>query len=46
MHSSFEDIANLGAFEMINLVNDWLPLDYNKAPKVFSEKEKKPLMHS
>lgn len=40
MHSSFEDIAALGAFEMINMVDDWLPLDYSEAPKVFSEKEK------
>jgi len=41
MHSSFEDIATLGAFEMVNMVGDVLPLDYDEAPKVFSEKEKK-----
>ncbi len=40
LHSSFEDIAMLGAFEAVNLVYDWLPLDYEKAPKVFSMKEK------
>ena len=40
MHSSFEDMAALGAFEMINTVDDWLPLEYSEVPKVFSEKEK------
>lgn len=39
MHSSFENVATLGAFEMINLVDDILPLDYTEAPGVFSEKE-------
>ena len=39
-YSSVEDIAKLGAFEMINLVDDLLPLDYDEAPKVFSETEK------
>ncbi|MEM8647598.1 MAG: hypothetical protein AAGF86_14790 [Pseudomonadota bacterium] len=40
MHSSYEDLAALGAFESINMVDDWLPLDYSEAPKVFSEIEK------
>ena len=40
MYSSLDDIATLGAYEMINLVDDYLPLDYADAPKVFSEKEK------
>ena len=31
LHSSFEDIAMLGAFEAVNLVYDWLPLDYEKS---------------
>lgn len=39
MCSSLEDIAALGAFETINTIHDLLPLDYNKAPKVFSNKE-------
>lgn len=39
-YSSLEDIATLGAYEMIEMVDDWLPLDYAEAPKVFSEKEK------
>ena len=40
MYSSLGDIATLGAYEMIELVGDLLPLDYDEAPKVFSEKEK------
>ncbi|MEL0438432.1 hypothetical protein [Phycobacter sp. K97] len=40
IHSSIEDIASMGAFETINMVDDWLPLDFEKAPKVFSEAEK------
>ncbi|WP_170765313.1 hypothetical protein [Ruegeria lacuscaerulensis] len=40
MYSSLDDIATLGAYEMIELVGDLLPLDYDEAPKVFSEKEK------
>ncbi|MEP3845711.1 MAG: hypothetical protein ABJM43_10285 [Paracoccaceae bacterium] len=40
MHSSLEDMATLGAFEMVNMVDDWLPLGYDEAPNVFSEKEK------
>ncbi|MEL7203885.1 MAG: hypothetical protein AAGL19_06940 [Pseudomonadota bacterium] len=39
MHSCFEDAATLGAFEMVNLVDDSLPLDYTEAPGVFSAKE-------
>ncbi len=38
---SLHDIASFGSFEAINMVEDWLPLDYEKAPKVFSQKEKK-----
>ncbi len=40
MYSSLDDIASLGAYEMIELVGDLLPLDYDEAPKVFSEREK------
>lgn len=40
LYCSFEDIAKFGAFEAINMVDDWLPLDYDEAPKVFSQKEK------
>ncbi|WP_106744949.1 hypothetical protein [Yoonia maritima] len=40
MYSSLENIASFGAYEMINKVDDWLPLDYEKAPKVFTETEK------
>ena len=40
MHSSFEGIAALGAFKMVSTVDDWLPLDYDEASKVFSEREK------
>ena len=39
-NSSFEDIAEAGAFETINSVFDWLPIDYGEAPNVFSEHEK------
>lgn len=44
--ASFEDIATLGAFEVINMIDDWLPLESDKAlnvfetSKVFSENEK------
>ena len=30
----------MGAFETIDMVDDWLPLDFEKAPKVFSKAEK------
>ncbi|WP_146132753.1 hypothetical protein [Hasllibacter halocynthiae] len=40
LYSSLDDIATLGAFETIDMVDDWLPLDYAAAPKVFSEKER------
>ncbi len=39
MYSSLDDIATVGAYEMIKLVGDLLPLDYDEAPKVLSEKE-------
>ncbi len=39
LYCSFHDIAKFGAFEAINMVEDWLPLDYEEAPKVFSQKE-------
>ncbi len=38
MHSTFED--TLGAFEMIDMVDEFLPLDFEQAPNVFSEREK------
>ena len=28
------------SFSMINMVGDWLPVDYDEAPGVFSENEK------
>ena len=37
---SFDDIAKFGAFEVINMADDWLPLDYDRAPNVFTNKEK------
>ena len=40
IYSSFDDIATLGAYEMSEMVCDLLPLNYEEAPKVFSEKEK------
>lgn len=40
VYSSVEGIASMGAFEMINMVDDWLPLDFDEAPMVFSDKEK------
>lgn len=36
LHSSFEDIAKLGAFEVLNLADDFLSVDFHEAPKVFS----------
>lgn len=39
-YSSLDGIATLGTYETIEMVGDWLPLDYAEAPKVFSEKEK------
>lgn len=38
MHSTFE--GTLGAFSMLNMVDDWLPVPYENAPNVFSTKEK------
>lgn len=40
MYSSLNDIATIGAYEMIELAYDLLPLNYDEAPKVFSKKEK------
>lgn len=40
LYCSFDDLAKFGAFEAINMVDDWLPLDYDKAPNVFIEREK------
>jgi hypothetical protein len=37
---SFTEIAKFGAFWVINMAYDWLPLDYRDAPNVFDEKEK------
>jgi len=39
LYGSFHDIAYFGAFETINLVEDCLPLDYEKVPQVFSQTE-------
>lgn len=40
LHSSLEDLARLGAFEVVCMVDDCLPLNYDEAPKVFSTREK------
>lgn len=40
LHASLEGVVASGTFEVVNIVEDWLPLDYEKAPKVFSEHEK------
>jgi hypothetical protein len=40
MHFTAEDAAALGAFELVNMVDDWFPLTYDAAPKVFNAKEK------
>lgn len=40
LHTSVKDIANLGAFEVLNMVDGWLPLNYEEAPKVFNKNEK------
>ena len=41
LYCSFDDLAKFGAFEAINMVDDWLPVDYDEAPYVFIEQEKK-----
>lgn len=41
LYCSFDHLAKIGAFEAINLVNDWLPLDYAEAPNVFTEQEQR-----
>ena len=41
LYSSFDDLAKIGAFAAINMVDDWLPLDYEEAPDVFIEQEKR-----
>ena len=38
---SCDDLAKFGAFEAINMVDDWLPLDCDISPNVFINKEKK-----
>ncbi|MEX0340074.1 MAG: hypothetical protein AB3N11_13665 [Arenibacterium sp.] len=38
--ASLEYIAEIGAFEAINSAFDWLPIDYDEAPGVFSKQEK------
>jgi len=40
LYCSFDDLAKFGAFEAINMADDFLPVDYEIAPKVFSQKEK------
>jgi hypothetical protein len=39
LYSSLEDVAKFGAFEVLEMVDDWLPLDYEKGPQVFSVSE-------
>jgi hypothetical protein len=41
LYCSFDDLAKLGAFEAVNMVDDWLPLDYDEAPNVFNQQEKR-----
>ncbi|WP_133485798.1 hypothetical protein [Aliiroseovarius marinus] len=38
--ASVDAIARFGAFEIINLTDDLLPLDYDDAPYVFSARER------
>lgn len=40
LYCSLDDLAKFGAFEAINMADDWLVLDYKKAPKVFNQKER------
>ena len=40
LYCSFDDLAKFGTFSVINMVDDWLPLDYEEAPEVFTQKEK------
>ena len=40
LYCSFDDLAKLGAFSAINMVEDWLPLNYEAAGTVFDQKEK------
>lgn len=40
LYSTFEDIAQFGSFETIEKVFDWLPIDFDIVPLVFSEQEK------
>ncbi|MEP6017235.1 MAG: hypothetical protein ABJ251_01990 [Paracoccaceae bacterium] len=40
-YCSFDDLAKFGVSEAINMVDDWLPIDYDKAPNVFNEQEKR-----
>jgi hypothetical protein len=40
MHACFENAATFGAFEMLNLVDDYLPLNATEGPDVFSPKER------
>ncbi|NSX53245.1 hypothetical protein [Parasulfitobacter algicola] len=37
--SSYKAMAPFGAFEVINMVDDWLPIDHSAAPDVFSDTE-------
>ena len=41
LYCSFDDLAKIGSFEAINMIDDWLPLDYDKVPNVFIEQEKR-----
>ena len=40
LYCSFHGIAKFGAFEAINIAEDFLPLDFEQTPNVYSQKEK------
>ena len=40
LYASIDDLAKFGAFQAINMVDDWLPIDYDRSPNVFVESER------
>ncbi|MEM8823000.1 MAG: hypothetical protein AAGF30_05255 [Pseudomonadota bacterium] len=40
LYQSLEDVAQFGAFETLNMADDWLPVEYERAPLVFSQNER------
>ena len=45
LHSSFEDIAKLGAYEVLNLADDFLSVDFTRPPRYSPLKKKKLLQN-